>query len=163
MKIDKSFNSFLFSIIVYLSLSVIIIFAIHVFCFFLGGFQSSPLPMRVKVNHSLTNFKIFSEYAELLQLVSIKCSHLLCKQAYKNFGNRVKTLKGKLEEKMKTLPEPSPVPSPTVDAPSPENSEDEDLGLPDAGTSGKSSIESQVNICVYLFKLNCTHDMLYVC
>lgn len=94
--------------------------------------------------------------------MSIKCTHLLCKQAYKNFGNRVKTLKSKLEEKMKTLPEPSPVPSPTVDAPSPENSEDEDLGLPDAGTSGKSSLESQVKISVCLFKLNCIHDMFYV-
>lgn len=71
-------------------------------------------------------------------------------------------MKTKLEEKMKTLPEPSPVPSPTVDAPSPENSEDEDLGLPDAGTSGKSSLESQVKVHFYLFKLNCTHGIFYV-
>ncbi|KAK4313203.1 hypothetical protein Pmani_015434 [Petrolisthes manimaculis] len=63
----------------------------------------------------------------------------LVANAYKNFGNRVKNLKSKLEEKMKMLPEPSPVPSPTVDAPSPENSEDEDLSLPDAGTSGFGS------------------------
>ncbi|KAG7162627.1 uncharacterized protein LOC121873725 isoform X2 [Homarus americanus] len=59
--------------------------------------------------------------------------------AYKNFGNRVKTLKTKLTEKMKTLPEPSPVPSPTVDAPSPENSDDEDLSLPESGNSGFDS------------------------
>lgn len=42
--------------------------------------------------------------------------------AYKNFGNRVKGLKKKLEAKIKTLP--SPVPSPTPDAPSPTNSDD---------------------------------------
>ncbi|KAL3203935.1 hypothetical protein MRX96_041602 [Rhipicephalus microplus] len=42
--------------------------------------------------------------------------------AYKNFGNRVKALKKKLEAKTKTLP--SPVPSPTPDAPSPTNSDD---------------------------------------
>lgn len=42
--------------------------------------------------------------------------------AYKNFGNRVKGLKKKLEAKTKTLP--SPVPSPTPDAPSPTNSDD---------------------------------------
>ncbi|XP_069175073.1 uncharacterized protein [Procambarus clarkii] len=59
--------------------------------------------------------------------------------AYKNFGNRVKTLKTKLTEKMKTLPEPSPVPSPTIDAPSPENSDDEDLSLPESSTSGLDS------------------------
>ncbi|KAK8736967.1 hypothetical protein OTU49_004747 [Cherax quadricarinatus] len=59
--------------------------------------------------------------------------------AYKNFGNRVKTLKTKLTEKMKSLPEPSPVPSPTVDAPSPENSDDEDLSLPESSTSGLES------------------------
>lgn len=58
-------------------------------------------------------------------------------QAYKNFGNRVKSLHSKLLEKAKTLPEGSPVPSPTVDAPSPENSDEEDLALPDSGTSGK--------------------------
>ncbi|XP_064474760.1 regulation of nuclear pre-mRNA domain-containing protein 2-like [Ornithodoros turicata] len=42
--------------------------------------------------------------------------------AYKNFGNRVKSLKKKLEARVKTLP--SPVPSPTPDAPSPTNSDD---------------------------------------
>lgn len=49
--------------------------------------------------------------------------------AYKNFGNRVKSLKKKLEAKIKTLP--SPVPSPTPDAPSPTNSDD-GLQLPPA-------------------------------
>nr|XP_027225126.1 actin cytoskeleton-regulatory complex protein PAN1-like [Penaeus vannamei] len=63
----------------------------------------------------------------------------LVANAYKNFGNRVKTLKTKLQEKMKTLPEPSPVPSPTVDAPSPENSDDENLSLPDSASSAMDS------------------------
>lgn len=58
-------------------------------------------------------------------------------QAYKNFGNRVKSLHTKLLEKAKTLPEGSPVPSPSIDAPSPENSDDEELSLPDSGSSGK--------------------------
>ena len=49
----------------------------------------------------------------------------------------MKGLKTKLVEKMKALPEPSPVPSPTPDAPSPENSDDEDLALPDAAQPGK--------------------------
>ncbi|XP_068221198.1 uncharacterized protein [Palaemon carinicauda] len=59
--------------------------------------------------------------------------------AYKSFGNRVKTLKTKLLEKIKSLPDPSPVPSPTPDAPSPENSDDEDLSLPDAAQPGVNS------------------------
>lgn len=49
----------------------------------------------------------------------------------------MKSLHSKLLEKAKTLPEGSPVPSPTVDAPSPENSDEEDLSLPDSGSSGK--------------------------
>ncbi|KAK7075760.1 hypothetical protein SK128_017806 [Halocaridina rubra] len=63
----------------------------------------------------------------------------LVANAYKNFGNRVKTLKTKLLEKMKTLPEPSPIPSPTLDAPSPENSDEEDLTLPYSGQQGSDS------------------------
>lgn len=59
--------------------------------------------------------------------------------AYKSFGNRVKTLKTKLLEKIKSLPDPSPVPSPTPDAPSPENSDDEDLSLPDTAQPGVNS------------------------
>ena len=49
----------------------------------------------------------------------------------------MKSLHSKLLEKTKTLPEGSPVPSPTVDAPSPENSDEEDLSLPESGSSGK--------------------------
>ncbi|CAL4067424.1 unnamed protein product, partial [Meganyctiphanes norvegica] len=64
-------------------------------------------------------------------------------EAYKNFGNRVRNLKGKLVEKIKSLPEPSPeqspVPSPVADAPSPENSEDEEISVPQAGGSGIDS------------------------
>ncbi|XP_045128635.1 uncharacterized protein LOC123514669 [Portunus trituberculatus] len=63
----------------------------------------------------------------------------LVANAYKNFGNRVKSLHSKLVEKAKTLPEGSPVPSPSVDAPSPENSDEEDLSLPDSGSSGLDS------------------------
>lgn len=37
--------------------------------------------------------------------------------AYRNFGNRIKTMKRKLEELTKTLP--SPMPSPDINAPSP--------------------------------------------
>ncbi|XP_050711484.1 regulation of nuclear pre-mRNA domain-containing protein 2-like isoform X3 [Eriocheir sinensis] len=59
----------------------------------------------------------------------------LVANAYKNFGNRVKSLHSKLLEKAKTLPEGSPIPSPSVDAPSPENSDEEDLSLPDSGSS----------------------------
>ncbi|XP_050711483.1 regulation of nuclear pre-mRNA domain-containing protein 2-like isoform X2 [Eriocheir sinensis] len=63
----------------------------------------------------------------------------LVANAYKNFGNRVKSLHSKLLEKAKTLPEGSPIPSPSVDAPSPENSDEEDLSLPDSGSSGLDS------------------------
>ncbi|XP_049518509.1 regulation of nuclear pre-mRNA domain-containing protein 2-like isoform X3 [Dermacentor silvarum] len=55
--------------------------------------------------------------------------------AYKNFGNRVKGLKKKLEVKTKTLP--SPVPSPTPDAPSPTNSDD-GLQLPAIQETGSA-------------------------
>lgn len=47
--------------------------------------------------------------------------------AYRNFGNRIKTMKKKLEELTKTLP--SPMPSPDVNAPSP-GPADEDFVLP---------------------------------
>ncbi|XP_076340641.1 uncharacterized protein LOC143241058 [Tachypleus tridentatus] len=46
----------------------------------------------------------------------------LVTNAYRNFGNRVKALKKKLEEVTPTLP--SPIPSPCPDAPSPTNSEE---------------------------------------
>ncbi|XP_076068876.1 uncharacterized protein LOC143041079 [Oratosquilla oratoria] len=63
----------------------------------------------------------------------------LVASAYKNFGGRVKTLKGKLEEKIQSLPSPSPCPSPSMDAPSPDNSDDEQLSLPEAGSSGNET------------------------
>ena len=42
-------------------------------------------------------------------------------QAYKNFGTRVSSLKKRLDEYKKLLPDPSssPIPSPVSDAPSP--------------------------------------------
>ena len=46
--------------------------------------------------------------------------------AYRNFGNRIKTMKRKLEELAKSLP--SPIPSPDINAPSP--GPDNDLVLP---------------------------------
>ncbi|XP_055591692.1 nuclear receptor coactivator 6 isoform X2 [Uranotaenia lowii] len=48
--------------------------------------------------------------------------------AYRNFGNRLKNMKKKLDELTTTLP--SPIPSPDINAPSPEP-EDLDLQLPD--------------------------------
>lgn len=47
--------------------------------------------------------------------------------AYKNFGNRIKTMKRKLDELTKTLP--SPIPSPDINAPSP-GPADNDFMLP---------------------------------
>lgn len=47
--------------------------------------------------------------------------------AYRNFGNRIKTMKKKLEELTKTLP--SPIPSPDINAPSP-GPADNDFVLP---------------------------------
>lgn len=47
--------------------------------------------------------------------------------AYKNFGNRIKNMKKKLDELVPTLP--SPIPSPDINAPSPEP--DNDFLLPD--------------------------------
>jgi hypothetical protein len=48
--------------------------------------------------------------------------------AYRNFGNRIKSMKKKLDELVVTLP--SPMPSPDINAPSPEP--DNDFELPDA-------------------------------
>lgn len=80
-------------------------------------------------------------------------------QAYKNFGNRVKSLHGKLLEKAKTLPEGSPVPSPSMDAPSPENSDEEDLTLPDSGSSGKlkgiSTLDSELTFVFSIWLFAC--------
>lgn len=42
--------------------------------------------------------------------------------AYKNFGNRIKTMKRKLDELTRTLP--SPIPSPDINAPSPNPADD---------------------------------------
>lgn len=47
--------------------------------------------------------------------------------AYRNFGNRIKTMKRKLDELVKTLP--SPIPSPDINAPSP-GPADNDFILP---------------------------------
>lgn len=58
--------------------------------------------------------------------------------AYKNFGNRIKVMKKKLEEIAPTLP--SPIPSPDINAPSPEP--DADIILPD----------EQNSICASMFK-----------
>lgn len=52
---------------------------------------------------------------------------VLNQQAYRNFGNRLKSMKKKLDELTTTLP--SPIPSPDINAPSPEP--DMDLQLPD--------------------------------
>lgn len=54
---------------------------------------------------------------------------LLFRKAYRNFGNRIKLMKRKVDEKVKTLP--SPIPSPDINAPSPEP--DNDFDLPDRG------------------------------
>ncbi|GAB0098270.1 uncharacterized protein DMENIID0001_139850 [Sergentomyia squamirostris] len=51
--------------------------------------------------------------------------------AYRNFGNRIKTMKKKLEELTPTLP--SPMPSPDINAPSPEP--DIEFDLPVAGAN----------------------------
>lgn len=51
--------------------------------------------------------------------------------AYRNFGNRIKNMKKKLEELQVTLP--SPIPSPDINAPSPEP--DNDFILPDENVS----------------------------
>jgi hypothetical protein len=48
--------------------------------------------------------------------------------AYRNFGNRIKSMKKKLDELVVTLP--SPMPSPDINAPSPEP--DNDFELPDS-------------------------------
>lgn len=65
-------------------------------------------------------------------------------QAYKNFGNRIKTLKRKLEEFLPRCP--SPVPSPDVDAPSP--SSGSDIDIPDENKSGgeRLRLEKSMNI-----------------
>lgn len=55
------------------------------------------------------------------------CCLVLTPQAYRNFGNRLKSMKKKLDELTTTLP--SPMPSPDINAPSPEP--DMDLQLPD--------------------------------
>lgn len=47
--------------------------------------------------------------------------------AYRNYGNRIKTMKRRLEELTKTLP--SPIPSPDINAPSP-GPADNDFVLP---------------------------------
>lgn len=47
--------------------------------------------------------------------------------AYRNFGNRIKTMKRRLDELVKTLP--SPMPSPDINAPSP-GPADNDFMLP---------------------------------
>lgn len=47
--------------------------------------------------------------------------------AYRNFGNRIKTMKRRLDELVKTLP--SPIPSPDINAPSP-GPADNDFVLP---------------------------------
>lgn len=49
--------------------------------------------------------------------------------AYRNFNNRVKTMKRKLDELCTTLP--SPIPSPDINAPSPEPDNDFGLNLED--------------------------------
>lgn len=47
--------------------------------------------------------------------------------AYRNFGNRIKTMKRKLDEMIRSLP--SPIPSPDINAPSP-GPADNDFVLP---------------------------------
>lgn len=57
--------------------------------------------------------------------------------AYRNFGNRIKTMKRKLEELSKTLP--SPIPSPDINAPSP-GPADNDFVLPGEKNFGQVSL-----------------------
>lgn len=54
--------------------------------------------------------------------------------AYRNFGNRIKTMKRKVDELVKTLP--SPIPSPDINAPSP-GPADNDFVLPGEGNFDK--------------------------
>lgn len=61
--------------------------------------------------------------------------------AYRNFGNRIKTMKRKLDELTKTLP--SPIPSPDINAPSP-GPADNDFVLP-----GEKDFD-QVSFCICL-------------
>lgn len=62
--------------------------------------------------------------------------------AYKSFGQRVKTLKKKLEEHMLTLT--SPIPSPDINAPSPNS--DSDIDLPDDNvTPSKSFVTDPIS------------------
>ena len=74
-------------------------------------------------------------------------SLLLILQAYKNYNSRVKSLKAKLSEKIKTLPEAVvkeviSVPSPVVDAPSPDSSDDQadDISVQDTSATGSQNI-----------------------
>lgn len=66
--------------------------------------------------------------------------------AYRNFGNRIKQMKKKLEELTKTLP--SPIPSPDINAPSP-GPADNEFVLP-----GERDFDQVgTNIIYYILKL----------
>ncbi|XP_066142988.1 uncharacterized protein [Euwallacea fornicatus] len=62
--------------------------------------------------------------------------------AYKTFGQRVRTVQKKLEERMPTLP--SPVPSPDINAPSP--SPEEDLELPEDDSSKINNADKSLEV-----------------
>lgn len=76
----------------------------------------------------------------------IRCSliktryNLFVLQAYRNFGNKVKVLKRKLDELIPTLSD-SPIPSPDANAPSP--SPDSDLDFSSQQKSKRESTKEQ--------------------
>ncbi|XP_063222834.1 mucin-2-like [Bacillus rossius redtenbacheri] len=61
--------------------------------------------------------------------------------AYRNFGNRVKQLKRKLDELIPSLKDASPLPSPDVNAPSP--SPDSDIDLPDERSTLRGALDEE--------------------
>lgn len=68
--------------------------------------------------------------------------------AYREFGNRIKTMKRKLDELTKTLP--SPIPSPDVNAPSP-GPTDNEFVLPGEKSFDEVSKRKRTNRKLYFF------------